>query len=78
MKNIKTKLVYGIILLAIIIITVPTIFFNDKQVYNNGKCECGGQYQLFDVEKDRKSSWTYYYYKCPNCSKTIETNSNFE
>lgn len=48
----------------------------DEQMFNNGYCECGGEWDLFDVEY-RKNSGSLYFYKCGECKKVIRLNSEF-
>ena len=44
----------------------------DKDTWNNGECNCGGQYE-FSNASHRKNGGNYYYYKCEECGKVIET-----
>lgn len=48
----------------------------DEQVFNGGYCECGGKWDLFDVEY-RKNSGSLYFYKCEECENIIRLNSEF-
>lgn len=48
----------------------------DEQAFNNGYCECGGEWDLFDVEY-RKNSGSLYFYKCAECESIIRLNSEF-
>lgn len=36
-------------------------------------CECGGHYELFDIEHNDNSILDYYYYKCNKCGNTAKT-----
>ena len=49
---------------------------SDTKVWNNGQHENCGQWEMFDVEKNRNSS-THYYYKCNECGKIIDLSTNF-
>ena len=44
----------------------------DTDIWNNGECFCGGQYEFANAGH-RKNGGNYYYYKCNECSKVIET-----
>lgn len=48
----------------------------DVEQYNGGYCECGGEWDLFDVEKMRNSG-SKYYYKCLECKDVIELHTRF-
>lgn len=48
----------------------------DEQIFNGGYCQCGGDWELFDIEY-RKNSGSLYYYKCNNCKEVIELHTNF-
>ena len=48
----------------------------NEQMFNNGYCECGGEWNLFDVEY-RKNSSSLYFYKCEECKNIIRLNSEF-
>lgn len=48
----------------------------DEQTFNNGYCECGGEWDLFDIEY-RKNSGSLYFYKCEECESIIRLNSEF-
>ena len=43
----------------------------DANEWNNGYCECGGQWQPYGVSESRYGAITKYYY-CPNCYTEIE------
>lgn len=54
-------------------------FIADEKEYNEGYCECGGEWELIDIEKGRRNgNTTYYYYKCNDCKDVIETYINFK
>lgn len=45
--------------------------------YNNGQCkECGGEYELFDIEHVKYTK--RYYYKCERCDNILKLNYEFE
>lgn len=48
----------------------------DEQMFNSGYCECGGEWDLFDIEY-RKNSGSLYFYKCEECKNIIRLNSQF-
>lgn len=48
----------------------------DEQMFNGGCCECGGEWDLFDIEC-RKNACSLYFYKCEECKKIIRLNSKF-
>ena len=48
----------------------------DEQMFNNGYCECSGEWDLFDIEY-RKNSGSLYFYKCEECKNVIKLNSEF-
>ena len=48
----------------------------DVKYFNGGYCECGGEWDLFDVEY-RKNSGSLYFYKCEECKNVIRLNSQF-
>ena len=48
----------------------------DEQMFNSGYCECGGEWDLFDIEY-RKNSGSLYFYKCEECENVIRLNSEF-
>lgn len=48
----------------------------DEQTFNGGYCDCGGKWDLFDVEY-RKNSGSLYFYKCEECENIIRLNSEF-
>ena len=49
---------------------------SDVKTWNNGQHENCGQWEIFDIEKNRHGS-TRYYYKCNECGKTIDLSTNF-
>lgn len=50
----------------------------DEKQYNEGYCECGGEWDLFDIEKGYRNGSSTYYYKCNKCNDVIETHTNFK
>lgn len=70
-------LIPSTIIAAIVAIAISLNVSADVKNWNDGHCpECSIEWELFDVEKYRRS--TTYFYKCPECGKVIETNSNME
>ena len=53
-------------------------FTADEKEYNDGYCECGGEWELFDIERGYRNGNTIYYYKCNNCKDVIETYINLK
>ena len=49
----------------------------DVDTWNNGYCECGGEWELFDVERVKNGS-DLYFYKCPDCKDAIRLHSEFQ
>ena len=49
----------------------------DVDTWNSGYCECGGEWELFDVEHVRNGS-DLYFYKCPDCKDSIKLHSEFK
>lgn len=45
----------------------------DASVWNDGICQCGGEFE-FSNATHRKNGGNYYYYTCNDCGKVIETN----
>ena len=57
-----------------IILILLVIFFAtgvDEYQWNDGKCPCGGKWELMDAERGRET-FTRYYHKCIECNDTIE------
>lgn len=48
----------------------------DVANWNNGYCECGGEWKLIDVEHLRNSG-ELYYHGCDTCGYVIKLHSNF-
>ena len=57
-------------------IGVMLSYKSDVKTWNNGQHENCGQWEMFDVEKNRHGS-THYYYKCNECGKIIDLSTNF-
>lgn len=47
----------------------------NEEIWNDGICDCGGQYELVSVTKSRMGSKTFYYL-CDDCQTCIETSAN--
>ena len=47
-----------------------------EEKWNCGTCECGGHYQLFDIEWSKGDE--YYYYKCNKCDNVFRTTYYFK
>lgn len=79
-KNGIIRFIISIIIALIIGFGLTGLFYleykGDEQKFNSGYCECGGEWELFDVEY-RKNSGSLYFYKCKECKETIRLNSEF-
>lgn len=50
---------------------------SDETKWNKGHCvECGGEWELFDIERTRNGR-TIYYYECEDCQNLISTEIHF-
>lgn len=49
----------------------------DEIVWNNGTCECGGEWDLVNVEHI-KNGGNRYYWNCEDCGHVIETHRSFK
>ena len=80
MKDNVFRLIASIIIAFAIGFVATGLFFlehrADEQMFNSGYCECGGEWDLFDVEKMRNSG-SKYYYKCLECKDVIELHTRF-
>ena len=45
----------------------------DADLWNNGFCSCGGEWEFCNATHKRNGG-NYYYYKCDACGDVIETN----
>lgn len=45
----------------------------DASVWNDGICQCGGEFE-FSNATHRKNGGNFYYYTCNDCGEVIETN----
>lgn len=48
----------------------------DEWTWNNGYCQCNGEWELFDIEYTRHGS-DLYHYKCQSCDDVIILHSFF-
>ena len=48
----------------------------ENELWNEGVCDCGGHYQLFDIERTRGDE--YYYYKCDKCNGIFKSTHCFK
>lgn len=62
----------GLIILAILIIFIATAVetYLDKKKWNDGHCECGGNWEYIQAVGHRYS--TYYMYECDTCGQIHE------
>lgn len=66
------KIVFGIIALVLgfaLLFTFATLNVNK---YNDGCCECGGHWELIDIER-RSNDMPLYFYECNECDDLIQT-----
>ena len=61
--------------ILIFIVALFIIVFADEAKWNEGKCECGGQWELVDIESKTDSIMVEYFYTCNECDNTIYTHS---
>ena len=81
MKNGTTKTIVTIILAFAIGFGIGGFFIlNDmaeSKIYNNGvHTDCGGHWELFDIERT-KSSTNFYYYQCDECDYVVRFEQQF-
>ena len=80
MKDGWKKVVVAIIVALAIGFGISGLFAlerkGDEMAWNNGTCECGGEWDLIDVEH-LKNSGELYYYECEDCGYVIRLHSNF-
>lgn len=50
---------------------------HDIITWNDGYCECGGEWKFSNVEHLKNSRNLYFWY-CDDCGKVIELHSNFK
>ena len=62
----------GMIALALGICTLEAKM--DASVWNDGICQCGGEFE-FSNATHRKNGGNFYYYNCNDCDKVIETHT---
>lgn len=74
MKNIDYDVfeitVYIVCIFSLIISVAKCSNDHDKKEWNNGYCECGGQYEYEQAVGHQFR--TSYIYKCDNCGRRIE------
>jgi hypothetical protein len=66
------ELVFGIIAFVLGIALLFTFATLNAEKYNNGCCECGGEWELIDIERCHNDI-PFYYYECNECHDLIET-----
>lgn len=81
MKNGTTKIIVTIILAFVIGFGIGGFFtLNDmaeSKIYNDGvHIDCGGHWELFDIERT-KSSTNFYYYQCDECDYVVRFEQQF-
>lgn len=48
----------------------------DEDKWNDGHCECGGEWDLINVNYVKKRG-NIYYYECVKCNNVIDTETHF-
>lgn len=71
MKN----LTLVIIVLSLLICFVETK--HDEIYWNDGHCECGGTWDLVDIERGKTATTTNYYYECADCGEFIQLHHHY-
>lgn len=71
----KTKIKNAIIYILLLVVALFVISFTDEADWNNGQCECGGQWELMEIESNPKSVLIEYFYACDNCDTIISTHT---
>ena len=75
MKNILTSIVIALAIFAALIgITFGVYKIEsamDADAWNNGVCDCGGQYEFTNADHI-KNGGNHYYYSCNTCGHVIE------
>ena len=83
LKDISFKLKIAIFVIAPIVFGVvggglySFSFNHDIQEWNNGYCECGGEFKLKDIESYNKNRIVYFY-ECEDCENVIQVNNNMK
>lgn len=49
-------------------------YYGDRDAWNEGHCQCGGSWELVNVQKYKGA--THYFYECGNCSDVIDLTNN--
>ena len=69
--KIKNAFIYLLVLFAALFILSAT----DEADWNAGQCECGGHWELTEIESQPKSVLTEYFYACDNCNTIIRVHT---
>lgn len=66
-------LVIGVIF-AICYAGVSLEYHLDSKIWNNGICDCGGNFEFVNASsvKGAGTSYTYYFYSCKDCGNVIK------
>jgi hypothetical protein len=67
----KIKLKNAFIYLLILFVALFVLSATDEADWNDGRCKCGGQWELTEIESNPKSVLTAYFYTCNNCDTII-------
>ena len=80
MKNTLRVIFWGTLVFAIVVAVAcwgaKMGAETEAKRWNDGICECGGHYQLFDIEKTKGDE--YYYYKCDKCDNILRSTHCFK
>ena len=72
MKDNITPLIIGIfILILLFIVFIGYNFDQNKDLWNNGYCSCGGHWE-YEAAVEHENSTTTYIYHCDKCENSIE------
>jgi hypothetical protein len=79
MKKLLASLIIVLILFAIFIGAIFVRVKIDINQWNNGKCECGGSWELQGTHYQGNShNIKFYDYQCDNCGKYIDCINQME
>ena len=48
----------------------------DEDKWNNGYCECGGEWDLINIDYEKRRG-NIYYYECVKCNNVIDTETHY-
>ena len=71
----KTEIKNVLICILLLVAALFILSFSDEVDWNDGRCECGGQWELMEIESNPKSILTEYFYTCDNCDTIIRVHT---